>query len=656
MFLRFYGLREQPFSTTPDPRYLYMSASHREALASLVYGIETGRGFVSLIAEPGMGKTTLLFQLLEQFRNSARTAFLFQTQGDTREFLTNLMSDLGVVPDDRDVSALQRQLNDILVQEARLGRQFVLVIDEAQNLEDPVLESVRMLSNFETSRSKLMQIVLAGQPGLADKLARPDLEQLMQRVSVICRLNPFNGQEVADYIDHRLRVAGHQGGRRFTPEALAMIADLSEGIPRNINNICFHALSLGYAKGQKTIDGAVIEEVYGDLELETLKKTREDARDARPETTNRIWGLEGVTLDGGRRVREHREQFTRGGRYSPPTFPGIVGGGWPRRQAPRWPFWALTLLMLILAGELFWAQLPVTARDHIATQLIAKAFGRTRNITGTDNSTTTKGSPETPQPQAIVIPSNGTGNAVPEPVTKNTGEAPPPTDIGVAKPDASEAGDQQESTMASDAEGAGSAAAAGPVSSLAGSAPNGDAGGPLADNSASAPTGTIVIESNVRGGTVTINGETNPDWRTPHMFDLPQGMYRISVSRDGYVTWYKVLRVSAGNKRWVTADLQLPRGVIVIDTEPPGMQVFIDGKAYGPSEVQAALDAGEHEFKVVPTGSRRPFEGSFVLKPGDILTRKVRWPAQTPQPTAGNISPAQKLKTNGKPLREREQS
>jgi hypothetical protein len=116
------------------------------------------------------------------------------------------------------------------------------------------------------------------------------------------------------------------------------------------------------------------------------------------------------------------------------------------------------------------------------------------------------------------------------------------------------------------------------------------------------------------------------------------------------------MRVTAGNKRWVTADLQLPRGVIVIDTEPPGMQVFIDGKAYGPSEVQAALDAGVHEFKVVPTGSRRPFEGSFVLKPGDILTRKVRWPAQIPQPTAGNISPAQKLKTNGKPLKEREQS
>lgn len=656
MFLRYYGLREQPFSTTPDPRYLYMSASHREALASLIYGIETGRGFVSLIAEPGMGKTTLLFQLLERFRNSARTVFLFQTQGNTREFLTNLISDLGLAPDDRDVSALQRQLNDILIQEARLGRQFVLVIDEAQNLEDAVLESVRMLSNFETSRSKLMQIVLAGQPGLADKLARPDLEQLMQRVSVICRLKPFNRQEVADYIGHRLRVAGHQGSRLFTPEAIAMIADLSEGIPRNINNICFHALSLGYAKGQKAIDGAVIEEVYSDLELETLKNTRETAPTTRREPGNEARGLEGVTLNGGRRVRADREQFIRGGRYSPPTFPGMVGGGWPRRQAPRWPFWALTLLMLVLAGELFWAQLPVATRNSIATQLIAKTVGAAKNIAGSHSPTTANGSPETPQTQTIATPSNARGNDVPEPVRKDSVEAAGPANIEAAKPETSEADNQQESTEASGDGDVGRAAAAGPVSAFTGSAPGANGDGAPADGSTSAPTGTIVIESNVRGGIVTINGETNPGWRTPHLFDLPQGMYRVSVSRDGYVTWYKVLQVTAGNKRWVTADLQLPRGVIVIDTEPPGMQVFIDGKDYGPSEVQAALDAGEHEFKVVPTGSRRPFEGSFVLKPGDILTRKVRWPAQAPQPTAGNIPPAQKLKSNGKPLKEREQS
>ncbi|HEX5412994.1 MAG TPA: AAA family ATPase [Terriglobia bacterium] len=653
MFLKYYGLREQPFSTTPDPRYLYMSASHREALASLIYGIETGRGFVSLIAEPGMGKTTLLFQLLDRFRNSARTVFLFQTQGNTREFLVNLVSDLGVVPDDRDLSSLQRQLNDILVQEARLGRQFVLVIDEAQNLEDPVLESVRMLSNFETSRSKLMQIVLAGQPGLADKLARPDLEQLMQRVSVICRLKPFNRQEVADYIDHRLRVAGYKGGRRFTPEALAMVTDLSEGIPRNINNICFHALSLGYAKGQKMIDREVIEEVYGDLELETLKNTHEEPqRNVRRESFNGTLGLEGITLNRIRLEREDKEQFVRGGRYSPPTYPGMVGGGWPRRQAPRWPFWALTLLMLVLAGELFWAQLPTGARNHLITGLVAKAVGTAKSAAGTE-SAKTNGSSEAGEPQTTVIGADTHANGVPAPVSKGADEATAPVDIEAAKTDSTGAGNENQAS--SDAANTDEAAAAGnsPVPAKPGSG-NGDS--VLAADPASVPTGTIVLESNVRGGIVTINGETNPSWRTPHMFDLPEGMYRISVSREGYETWYKVLRVSAGNKRWVTADLQLPRGVIVIDTEPPGMQVFIDGKAYGPSEVEAALDAGEHEFKVVPTGSRRPFQGSFVLKPGDILTRKIRWPAQAPQPTAGNTPAAQKLKTNGKPAKEREAS
>lgn len=655
MFLRYYGLREQPFSTTPDPRYLYMSTSHREALASLIYGIETGRGFVSLIAEPGMGKTTLLFQFLDRFRNSARTVFLFQTQGNTREFLTNLISDLGLVPDDKDTSSLQRQLNDILIQESRLGRQFVLVVDEAQNLEDPVLESVRMLSNFETSRAKLMQIVLAGQPGLADKLARPELEQLMQRVSVICRLKPFNGQEVADYIHHRLKVAGYSGGRLFTPEALAMIAYVSEGIPRNINNICFHALSLGYAKGQKRIDRDIIEEVCGDLELETLGNTRREPRNVEREPANRVMGLEGVMLNEGRRLREdrEREQFIRGGRYSPPTDPGMVGGGWPRRQAPRWPFWALTLLLLVLAGELFWAQLPAGARDHAVKELFAKAVGTAEGIGGPHSAAKTNDSAGTQQPQTTVTRSDARTNGVPQPITKEADEATSPYKIDLAKPNSSEAGNENESAGTSN-DVSEQAAPVGPASAKP--ATENDGAGLVADDSSSVPSGQIVLESNVQGSVVTINGQTNPGWRTPHIFDLPPGLYRISVSQEGYETWYKVLRVTPGNKRWVTADLQLPRGVIVIDTEPPGMQVYIDGKAYGPSEVETALDAGEHQFKVIPTGGRRPFEGSFVLKPGDILTRKIRWPAQVPQPTAGNNPAAQKLKANGKSLKEREQS
>lgn len=270
MLLDHYGLREQPFGVTPNPRYLYLSPTHREALASLVYGIEAGRGFVSLIAKPGMGKTTLLFQLLERLGTSARTVFLFQTQCDAREFVRSVLTDLGIDAATDDLAGMQARLTSTLIAEMRADRRFVLVIDEAQNLEDSVLEVVRMLSNFETSRAKLMQIVLAGQPQLADKLARPSMVQLRQRVSIVSRLQPLSRVETSEYIDHRLAIAGYQGGSLFTPGARALIASASEGIPRNINNICFNALSLGYAAGGRTVDSRVVQEVTADLDLEGM--------------------------------------------------------------------------------------------------------------------------------------------------------------------------------------------------------------------------------------------------------------------------------------------------------------------------------------------------------------------------------------------------
>ncbi len=270
MFLEHYGLREQPFGVTPDPRFLYFSPSHREALASLQYGIECGRGFLGLIAKPGMGKTTLLFRLLEKLRGSARTAFLFQTRCDSLGLMRSILADLGVDVPGQDLVQMQGQLNEILVRESRSGRPFVLVVDEAQNLDDSVLETIRMLSNFETPRAKLMHIILAGQPQLADKLARPDMVQLRQRLSIVSRLTHLSMAETADYISHRLQVAGYKGKQLFTPEALASIRYTSHGIPRDINNICFHALTLGFAKGQKTIDASILAEVLSDLNIELL--------------------------------------------------------------------------------------------------------------------------------------------------------------------------------------------------------------------------------------------------------------------------------------------------------------------------------------------------------------------------------------------------
>ncbi len=656
MFLQYFGLREQPFGMTPDPRYLFMSDSHREALASLIYGIETGRGFMSLIAEPGMGKTTLLFQLMEHFRDSARTAFLFQTQGNTREFLANLIADLGLVPDDRDLSTLQRQLNEILIQEARLGRRFVLVIDEAQNLDDSVLESVRMLSNFETSRSKLMQIVLAGQPPLADKLALPEHEQLMQRVSIICRLKPFSPKQVAQYIHHRLRTAGFTGHEGFTAEALSMIANSSGGIPRNINNICFHALSLAYAKGQKRIDRVIIEEVLSDLELETLKTPGAGLHGAKWEASKKpVSALEEVILDSGSWGEADRVRL-RGGRYSAPAAPGMVGRGRSRPRESHWPIWAVILLTMILAGEMFQTFVPAAERRQAISQAFARTVSMAKSMAGKYDLLKTSSSPAASQPQTTVLPSGSNARDIPVPLNANKSPANSPVNIGPGTSDSPKAGDQNAAASAGDV--ATATAAAGPPPSPVKAAASDPNINPVEDPASSeeVPKGKIVVESSVPGGAITINGETNPGWRTPHIFDLPQGLYRISVSQEGYTTWYRVVRVTPGHKHWLMADLHMPRGVIVIDTEPPGMQVFIDGKAYGPSEVEASLDAGLHQFKVVPPGGKRPLEGSFVLKPGDVVTRKIRWPSPAGQPTAINKTETEKPQTNRTSSKGRETS
>jgi type II secretory pathway predicted ATPase ExeA len=270
MFLNHFHLAEEPFGVTPDPRFLFLSEQHREAMASLAYGTESNRGFLALIARPGMGKTSLLYHYLEQLRGKARTAFVFCTDCDSRELIRHILLDLGVDAPSNDLPAMHDSLNKILTEEMNRGRRFVLVIDEAQNLDEKTLESVRLLSNFETPWKKLMQIVIAGQPGLAEKLARPSMTQLRQRISMVLRLEPLNREEICSYIHHRLWVAGCEDPGLFTPGARASIAEYSHGIPRNINNICFNAMSLACALKRKTIDRGVVHDVLADLDIESL--------------------------------------------------------------------------------------------------------------------------------------------------------------------------------------------------------------------------------------------------------------------------------------------------------------------------------------------------------------------------------------------------
>jgi general secretion pathway protein A len=278
MFLDYYNLIEQPFGMVPDPRFLYFNPVYREALASLWYGVKENRGFMALVAQPGMGKTTLLFQLLRRLRNSSvRTAFLFQTRCDSPDLFRYLLQDLDVHPAP-DLASMHQQLNNVLVREARAGKQFVFVIDEAQNLSCSVLETVRLLSDFETPQGKLLQIILAGQPQLISTLVKPGMIQLRQRIAVTTSLNPLGPGEVVQYIGHRLGIAGYQGPPLFTRKAVDLIARESQGIPRNINNLCFGAMSVGFALRRTRIDDQIVEEVLADQNLNAIEMRVTEAR------------------------------------------------------------------------------------------------------------------------------------------------------------------------------------------------------------------------------------------------------------------------------------------------------------------------------------------------------------------------------------------
>jgi general secretion pathway protein A len=270
MLLDYYGLREQPFGVTPDPNYLYLSRTHGEALGALVDGIKADRGFMALIAEPGMGKTTILYRLMEELRDSARTVFLFQTQCDSREFFRYILSELGIKTARMGLVSMHNKLNEVLFSEMLAGRRFVVVVDEAQDLDEPVLETIRLLSDFETPHAKLLGIILSGQPLLAEKLAQPALSQLKQRIAVVRRLERLSADETACYIEHRLKVAGFSGERLFETEALALIGEQSLGIPREINNLCFNALSLGEARRSPTISGEIAQEVFANVTVDSV--------------------------------------------------------------------------------------------------------------------------------------------------------------------------------------------------------------------------------------------------------------------------------------------------------------------------------------------------------------------------------------------------
>jgi general secretion pathway protein A len=264
MYQEFFGLRESPFALTPDPRYLFLSEAHKEALASAVYGVQERKGFVLILGEVGTGKTTLIRHLLGRFGPNIRSVFVFNPAVSFPELLQLMLRDLELPCGSSRRVEMIDTLNDYLLKEAAAGRYVVVIIDEAQHLSPAVLEEVRMLSNLETARGKLIQILLVGQPELGDKLSRPELRQLRQRISLVAELKPLSYPDTVQYVKHRLEVAGMSDPTIFSDRALKIIHRASGGIPRLINVLCDKALVLSYGEGSRRIKGRLIKEVLKD--------------------------------------------------------------------------------------------------------------------------------------------------------------------------------------------------------------------------------------------------------------------------------------------------------------------------------------------------------------------------------------------------------
>ena len=280
MYAAYFGLKENPFKLSPEPGYLFLSAQHRDALNYLIYGIKEKKGFILISGDIGTGKTTICRTLLNLLEDSVETALIFNTAISDVELLETVVSEFGIeIPRETGTKkAYVDALNGFLLQNFVAGRNAVLLIDEAQNLSHGVLEQIRMLSNLETEKEKLLQIILIGQPELKAMLTKPALRQLNERITVRFDLKSLSAGEVVAYIHHRLSVAGGPGKIQFTKGAYRLVSDFSEGIPRRINALCDRALLIAYAKNIVKIDRKIIHHAARDIGSDYFQKTISSGR------------------------------------------------------------------------------------------------------------------------------------------------------------------------------------------------------------------------------------------------------------------------------------------------------------------------------------------------------------------------------------------
>jgi general secretion pathway protein A len=270
MYNKFYGFSEKPFELTPDPKFLYFTPSHRKALGSMIYGIKERISFISMTGEVGTGKTTLIYYLFNSLDEKVKTVFIFHTTITFKDLLKTILLDLDVKVVDESKMGLLNQLIQYLTQMDARDETLAIIIDEAQNLPREVMEELKMFSNLE---SKLLQIVLVGQPELEEKLNSSEgLRQLKQNIGIRDQIRALSGEESKEYIDHRLRLVGSSSFETFTPKAISMICLHAKGIPRMINILCDNALRIGYSLSQKRIDVDIIHEVIKEMEGPSMQK------------------------------------------------------------------------------------------------------------------------------------------------------------------------------------------------------------------------------------------------------------------------------------------------------------------------------------------------------------------------------------------------
>ncbi|MCX5696087.1 MAG: AAA family ATPase [Candidatus Omnitrophica bacterium] len=265
MYCNFYGLKERPFNVTSDPDFFFLSAKHKEALAHLHYGVSQRKGIIVLTGEIGTGKTTICRFFINQLEKNVRTALILNPHFSEIQLLEAIVRDFGIRANNKNRLGLVRELNTFLLNESGCGNNVVLIIDEAQNLKPAVLEQVRLLSNLETEKEKLLQVILVGQPELNTRLNLYELRQLRQRIMVRYHILPLERFEIRDYIQHRLNVAGLTSGIEFSDDAIMAIADFSSGTPRLINMICDRALLAGFSAETKKIGRDIINRCLEEL-------------------------------------------------------------------------------------------------------------------------------------------------------------------------------------------------------------------------------------------------------------------------------------------------------------------------------------------------------------------------------------------------------